>query len=150
MIRTVLFSALTFILALLLETNLNATTLNGALIESSYDISLYSSKKSELIQGQGKGQKGKKHKNKEGKRRLHPFSELKVPKGHLPPPGKCTIWYPNTPPGHQPAPQSCASALREVPLGAWVINHEGNHYRVNIFNRKRSNVIDEILYFDLQ
>jgi len=25
-----------------------------------------------------------------------------IPPGHMPPPGKCRIWYPNRPPGQQP------------------------------------------------
>lgn len=58
-----------------------------------------------------------------------PFRALEVPKGHLPP------------------PQSCASALLSVPLGTWVITHDGSHYKVNIFNRERRDVIDEVRYY---
>jgi hypothetical protein len=35
-----------------------------------------------------------------------------IPKGHLPPPGHCRIWYPNRPAGQQPprsgAPSTCS------------------------------------------
>ncbi|MBC5992594.1 hypothetical protein [Pontibacter cellulosilyticus] len=51
------------------------------------------------------------------------------------------------PPGHQPPPQSCASALRSVPLGAWVITHEGSRYRVSIFDRVKRGVVDEVRYY---
>ncbi|MDQ3843520.1 MAG: hypothetical protein M3342_05835 [Bacteroidota bacterium] len=81
--------------------------------------------------------------------RTYPFSALGIPKGHLPPPGECKIWIPGRPPGQQGPPQSCSSALRNAPLGAWVITHEGNRYRVNIFNRSRRNVIDEVRYYVL-
>lgn len=83
--------------------------------------------------------------NEEG--RGLPFASLGIPKGHLPPPGSCKIWYPGRPPGQQPPPQSCANALRNAPLGAWVITHEGNRYKVNIFNRNRKGIIDEIKYY---
>lgn len=78
--------------------------------------------------------------------RSYPFSALNVPKGHLPPPGECKVWFPGKPPGHQPPPP-CASAMRNAPLGAWVVTHEGSRYRVSIFNRSRRNVIDEVRYY---
>jgi hypothetical protein len=76
-----------------------------------------------------------------------PFSALNIPRGHLPPPGECKIWIPGRPPGQQGPPQSCLSALREAPLGSWVITHETNRFKVNIFNKSRRNVIDEIRYY---
>ncbi|PRY03938.1 hypothetical protein CLV24_1383 [Pontibacter ummariensis] len=79
--------------------------------------------------------------------RSYPFSALDIPRGHLPPPGECKVWFPGKPPGHQPPPQSCSSALRNAPLGAWVISHEGSRYRVSIFNRNRRNIIDEVRYY---
>lgn len=45
----------------------------------------------------------------------------KIPPGHMPPPGSCRIWYPNTPPGHQPPPGDCYTLSRNVPPGAWLI-----------------------------
>lgn len=30
-----------------------------------------------------------------------------VPKGHMPPPGECRLWYPDRPAGHQPPPTKC-------------------------------------------
>lgn len=79
--------------------------------------------------------------------RTLPFGDLGIPKGHLPPPGECKVWFPGKPPGHQPPPQSCASALRNVPLGAWVITHEGSRYKVSIFDRAKRGVLEEILYY---
>lgn len=46
---------------------------------------------------------------------------LPVPPGHLPPPGKCRLWFPDRPPGHQPPPGDCRVLRREVPPGAHLI-----------------------------
>ena len=45
----------------------------------------------------------------------------KVPPGHMPPPGKCRIWFPGKPPGQQPPPGDCWELERQVPPGAWLI-----------------------------
>lgn len=45
----------------------------------------------------------------------------RIPPGHMPPPGSCRIWYPNTPPGQQPPPGDCYTLSRNVPPGAWLI-----------------------------
>jgi hypothetical protein len=51
----------------------------------------------------------------------YPSAEPKIPKGHMPPPGKCRIWYPDRPPGHQPPPGDCSVLRHRVPPGAWLI-----------------------------
>lgn len=35
-----------------------------------------------------------------------------IPRGHLPPPGLCRVWFDGRPPGQQPPPVSCARAER--------------------------------------
>jgi len=45
----------------------------------------------------------------------------KIPPGHMPPPGKCRIWFPGKPPGQQPPPGDCWELERQVPPGAWLI-----------------------------
>lgn len=40
-----------------------------------------------------------------------------IPPGHMPPPGKCRIWFP----GQQPPPGDCWELERQVPPGAWLI-----------------------------
>lgn len=37
---------------------------------------------------------------------------VRVPPGHLPPPGLCRLWYPGRPPGHQPPPAPCGQLFR--------------------------------------
>jgi hypothetical protein len=57
----------------------------------------------------------------EGGEPYYPSEVVKVPPGHLPPPGECRIWYPDRPPGHQPPPGNCRELERRVPPGAWLI-----------------------------
>jgi hypothetical protein len=39
----------------------------------------------------------------------------------MPPPGKCRVWYPGTPPGHQPPPADCRILRHRLPAGAWLV-----------------------------
>ncbi len=45
----------------------------------------------------------------------------KIPPGHMPPRGKCRIWYSGRPPGHQPPSDDCDVLEGHVPPGAWLI-----------------------------
>jgi hypothetical protein len=51
--------------------------------------------------------------------------DLKIPPGHLPPPGECELWHPGDPPGHQPPPAPCAYLKETAPPGVVVIDHFG-------------------------
>jgi len=51
----------------------------------------------------------------------HAYAELGIPRGHMPPPGKCRIWFPDRPPGHQPAPGKCKKLRHRVPAGAYLV-----------------------------
>lgn len=46
---------------------------------------------------------------------------VKIPPGHMPPPGQCRIWYPDRPPGHQPPPGPCHALQYQVPPGAVLV-----------------------------
>jgi len=48
-------------------------------------------------------------------------SAVNVPPGHMPPPGKCRIWYKNRKAGNQPAPGNCNKLKNKVPAGAVLI-----------------------------
>jgi hypothetical protein len=47
--------------------------------------------------------------------------QMKIPPGHMPPPGKCRIWFPERPPGQQPPPGECAELRHRVPPGAVLV-----------------------------
>ncbi|MEZ5830829.1 MAG: hypothetical protein R3D05_06580 [Dongiaceae bacterium] len=47
---------------------------------------------------------------------------VKIPPGHLPPPGQCRIWFPDRPPGHQPPPGPCHVLEHQVPPGAVLVH----------------------------
>lgn len=78
---------------------------------------------------------------------MYSFADLGIPKGHLPPPGECKVWFPDRPAGHQPPPQSCSSAFRDRPLGAWVITHESNRYRVITFVKAGNGISERTRYY---
>ena len=46
---------------------------------------------------------------------------VRIPPGHMPPPGSCRIWYPGEPPGQQPPAGECSELERTAPRGAWVV-----------------------------
>jgi hypothetical protein len=52
-----------------------------------------------------------------------PRQRVRVPPGHLPPPGYCRLWYPGVPPGHQPPPERCEYLFhaRHLPPGAVIV-----------------------------
>jgi hypothetical protein len=51
----------------------------------------------------------------------HPVEEVRIPPGHMPPPGSCRIWFPDRPPGQQPPPGRCEALRHQVPPGAYLV-----------------------------
>lgn len=50
---------------------------------------------------------------------------VRIPAGHMPPPGTCRVWYPDRPPGHQPPPGGCGELRHHVPPGAVLLGRPG-------------------------
>lgn len=74
------------------------------------------------------------------------YRTLKIPPGHLPPPGQCRIWYPGKPPGHQPPPTSCESAMASAKGNGWVISRAaGNKKILEVKERKSTGPKVEIV-----
>jgi hypothetical protein len=73
------------------------------------------------------------------------YRTLNIPPGHLPPAGKCKIWYPGKPPGHQGPPMSCDAALRQAPADAWVISRAQNDTRILEVRERKSGPRVEII-----
>ncbi|WP_330113981.1 tetratricopeptide repeat protein [Pseudomonas sp. JS3066] len=47
--------------------------------------------------------------------------EMRIPRGHMPPPGQCRIWFPGRPAGQQPAPGKCKKLQGRIPRGAYLV-----------------------------
>ena len=78
-------------------------------------------------------------------------ASLKIPPGHLPPPGSCRIWFPGAPPGQQPRPGDCEVLARDIPPGAWLLYRptDGPRYvDVSVYDDHRPGVIVEIRIFE--
>jgi hypothetical protein len=50
-----------------------------------------------------------------------PVEQVKVPAGHMPPSGKCRIWYRDREPGQQPPPGECHELRHRVPPDAVLV-----------------------------
>ena len=76
---------------------------------------------------------------------------LKVPPGHLPPPGMCRLWIPGEPPGHQAKAGSCDGIDRTAPAGSWVLYRPGKDKKVvhvREVDARRIGVIVRIRIYD--
>ena len=97
--------------------------------------------------GPPKKVKTKKHKKTKGYGMRGP---LGIPPGHLPPPGMCKIWFPNTPPGRQSKRSgNCNTLQRQVPQGAWLIRHPSGRgsdtVDVSVYEETRSGSLSLII-----
>jgi hypothetical protein len=73
--------------------------------------------------------------------------EFHIPPGHLPPPGRCRIWFPGRPPGHQPAPGECRVLSRQVPSGAYLIANDRRWSHGELHDRRfRHDIFDSPRY----
>jgi hypothetical protein len=51
-----------------------------------------------------------------------PRPAVRVPPGHMPPPGSCRVWFPDRPPGQQPPPGPCHQLQHQIPPGGTLIH----------------------------
>ena len=73
--------------------------------------------------------------------------DLHIPPGHFPPPGKCRVWVPGTPPGRQARPGDCATVAQQVPAGAWLLTRpaDGSKYvEVSVYDEMKPGVVVEV------
>lgn len=79
--------------------------------------------------------------------------DFHIAQGHLPPPGKCRIWFPGRAPGRQPDPGDCRELSHRVPRGAWLVGHDrrwhydeihDRHFRREVFDAPRYSRREEI------
>jgi hypothetical protein len=86
-----------------------------------------------------KGEQGRKKPKERGSWSLH---ALGIPKGHMPPPGSCRIWYPGRPPGQQPPPFKCGLGRLSVPLGAFLVQRlDGQLIQVDEYDSQRPDFV---------
>jgi hypothetical protein len=76
---------------------------------------------------------------------------LGVPPGHLPPPGRCRLWLPDTPPGRQPAARSCDGIGIRAPIGSMIVHRptaDKKVVRVRYVDAHRAGVVIAVRVFD--
>ena len=112
----------------------------------------------------GKARKGHKEKHRskgktwehhgdDGDFHKHGSTTLGIPSGHLPPPGKCRLWYPDRPPGHQPPSESCGHLRAHAPAGGWLIyrpTHEPHNVEVSVYDAYQPGLVISIGLFDVE
>jgi hypothetical protein len=80
------------------------------------------------------------------------YTTLGIPPGHLPPPGKCRLWYPDRPPGHQPPPESCGHLRAHAPVGAWLVHRpkeRPTYVDVSVYDAYQPGIVISIGLFDV-
>jgi len=90
---------------------------------------------------------------KENYPEVNSHSLLNIPKGQLPPPGSCRIWFPGRLPGHQPPSGICSELVKRVPLGAWLLvrpTHEPKHVNVHVYDQECSGIVVAIHKFEVK
>jgi hypothetical protein len=74
---------------------------------------------------------------------------LGIPPGHLPPPGRCRLWLPDTPPGHQPASRPCKGIDVRAPVGSMIVYRpDETIVRVRYVDARHPGVVIGVRIFD--
>ncbi len=81
------------------------------------------------------------------------YRSLRIPPGHLPPPGSCRIWFPGRPPGKQPPPGDCATLAHQVPAGAWLLHRPPDDpafVEVSVYEGRKTGFVVEVRVYDAE
>jgi hypothetical protein len=78
------------------------------------------------------------------------YAQVRVPPGHLPPPGECRIWHPDRPAGHQPPPGRCSRLASQVPAGAWLIERPSGNQRYHVSAYEAHGVVIDRAAYDFR
>ncbi|UCG84858.1 MAG: hypothetical protein JSW71_12975 [Gemmatimonadota bacterium] len=76
---------------------------------------------------------------------------LGIPPGHLPPPGKCKVWMPGSPPGHQADARDCHGIEADAPAGSWVLYRPSKDKKivhVREMDSRRSGVVIHVRVYE--
>jgi hypothetical protein len=74
---------------------------------------------------------------------------LGIPPGHLPRPGRCRLWLPDTPPGHQPASRPCNGIDVRAPVGSMIVYRpDATIVRVRYVDAQHPGVVIAVRVFD--
>jgi hypothetical protein len=79
------------------------------------------------------------------------YRTLAVPRGHLPPSGRCRVWMPGEPAGHQPPPGPCEELECSVPRGAWLIYGPAENEQnvvVSVYDEYLPQLVTTVRYYD--
>jgi hypothetical protein len=84
------------------------------------------------------------HPEAEPRRTADSDASLGIPPGHLPPPGRCRVWMPGTPPGRQAKARSCSGIERDAPVGSWIVDRSASDHEtvfVRVMDERRAGVV---------
>jgi hypothetical protein len=78
---------------------------------------------------------------------------LKIPPGHLPPPGQCRVWVQGLPPGKQPKARGCSGIEDTAPPSSWVVYRPGKDKKVvhvREMDSRRVGIVVRVTVYDVQ
>ena len=78
---------------------------------------------------------------------------LKIPPGHLPPPGQCRVWVEGLPPGKQPKARTCSGIENSAPPSSWVVYRPGKDKKVvhvKEMDPRRVGVVVRVVVYDVK
>lgn len=80
------------------------------------------------------------------------YTNLPVPKRHLPSAGQCRVWHPGKSEAEQPPQGKCMRVSRQVPTGAWLIARSSAdplHVQIHVYDEQSAGVVIAIGVFSV-